>query len=163
MGLGNSMCPWCSENGIWALACHALWLWRNKEIHEDNQLRHIHPWAKVMSNVTNYKLEKHVDVIANDVVHKVGMLISCNPPLEGWIRLNTDGSCKEGNRAGCGGLVRGSEGEWLGSFAKFVGSSSACVAEGWVGLGRFALCPTHLSLLDAADIVRVVIPRLIAL
>jgi ribonuclease HI len=85
----------------------------------------------VKSNVTNYKLAKHVDVIAKAAVQKTEVLISWKPPPVGWVRLNTDGSCKEGNRAGCGGLVRGSEGEWLGGFPKFVGSCSACIAELW--------------------------------
>ncbi|MCH83152.1 ribonuclease H protein [Trifolium medium] len=36
-------------------------------------------------------------------------------------------------RAGCGGAIRfrGSEGEWIGGFAKFVGHSIAFVAELW--------------------------------
>jgi hypothetical protein len=83
----------------------------------------------VKSNVTNHKLAKHVDVIAKAVVQKIEVLISWKPRPEGWVRLNMDGSCKEGNRAGCGGLVRGSEGEWLGGLSKFVGSCSACIAE----------------------------------
>jgi hypothetical protein len=53
-------------------------------------------------------------VIAKAVVQKTEVLISCKLPLQGWVRLNTNGSCKEGNRVLCGGLVRGSEGEWLG-------------------------------------------------
>jgi hypothetical protein len=68
-------------------------------------------------------------VIAKAVVQKTEVLISCKLPLQGWVRLNTNGSCKEGNRVWCGGLVRGSEGEWLGGFSKFVGSCSACIAE----------------------------------
>ncbi|MCI29347.1 hypothetical protein A2U01_0050556 [Trifolium medium] len=44
-------------------------------------------------------------------MHLVRVKDSWKPPPEGWVRLNMDGSCKEGNRAGCGGLVRGSEGE----------------------------------------------------
>jgi hypothetical protein len=33
--------------------------------------------------------------------------------------------------AWCSGLIRGSDGEWLGDFFKFVGSCSVCVAEFW--------------------------------
>jgi hypothetical protein len=32
---------------------------------------------------------------------------------------------------GCGGIVCGSQGEWIGGFAKCVGSCSAFVAEVW--------------------------------
>jgi ribonuclease HI len=35
------------------------------------------------------------------------------------------------NRAGCGGIIRGNQGEWLGGFAKGVGVCSAFVAELW--------------------------------
>ncbi|MCI60412.1 ribonuclease H protein [Trifolium medium] len=43
--------------------------------------------------------------------------------------MNSDGSCKDNGIAGCGGLIRGSDGEWLGDFAKHIGSGSAYVAE----------------------------------
>ncbi|KAK2371494.1 heat shock 70 kDa protein [Trifolium repens] len=33
--------------------------------------------------------------------------------------------------AECGGLIRGSNGKWLGGFSKFVGSCSVCVAKLW--------------------------------
>jgi ribonuclease HI len=85
----------------------------------------------VKSNVTNYKLAKQVDVIAKAIVQKTEVIISWKPLPEVWVRLNTNGSCKEGNRVWCGGLVRGSEGEWLGGFSKFAGSCSACIAELW--------------------------------
>ncbi|MCI93395.1 hypothetical protein A2U01_0114693, partial [Trifolium medium] len=32
-----------------------------------------------------------------------------------------DGSCKVGGIIGCGGVIRGSEGEWLGGSSKFIG------------------------------------------
>jgi hypothetical protein len=40
------------------------------------------------------------------------------------VRLNTDGSSKDNAKAGCGGLIRGSDGEWLGGFSKFIGNCS---------------------------------------
>jgi hypothetical protein len=43
-----------------------------------------------------------------------------------------DLSSKDENKAGCGGLIRGSGGgEWLGGFSKFAGSCSAYIAELW--------------------------------
>ncbi|MCI01168.1 ribonuclease H, partial [Trifolium medium] len=43
------------------------------------------------------------------------------PPSNGWVKLNSDGSCKENGTTGCGGLLRGCGGEWLGGFAKSIG------------------------------------------
>jgi hypothetical protein len=42
------------------------------------------------------------------------VLISWKPPPENWVCLNTDGSSKDENKAGCGGLIHRSGGEWLG-------------------------------------------------
>jgi len=47
----------------------------------------------------------------------------------GWVKINTDGARKEDGRAGCGGILRGSEGEWHGGFSKYVRMCSAYVAE----------------------------------
>jgi ribonuclease HI len=48
-----------------------------------------------------------------------------------FVRVNTDGAYKEHVVAGCGGIIRGSHGEWLGEFSKCVGLCSAFVAELW--------------------------------
>ncbi|KAI9098936.1 hypothetical protein K1719_024703 [Acacia pycnantha] len=52
-------------------------------------------------------------------VSRVEAHISWVAPMEGWVKLNTDGAFKGGNnRAGCGGLIRGSNGRFLVGFAK---------------------------------------------
>jgi ribonuclease HI len=48
-----------------------------------------------------------------------------------WVKLNTDGASKEEGQAGCGGIIRGSDKEWLGGFPKNLGRCSAFVAELW--------------------------------
>ncbi|GAU30840.1 hypothetical protein TSUD_267600 [Trifolium subterraneum] len=57
--------------------------------------------------------------------------INWKPPKENFVKLNTDGACKEGRRAGYGGVIRGNQGEWLGGFFKGVGYCNAFVAELW--------------------------------
>jgi ribonuclease HI len=52
-------------------------------------------------------------------------------PKDNFVKLNTDGACKDQRVAGCSGIVCGSQGEWIGGFAKCVGSCSAFVAEVW--------------------------------
>ncbi|PNX77292.1 ribonuclease H [Trifolium pratense] len=58
-------------------------------------------------------------------------LLGGKPPPDGWVKLNTDGSCRDDGSIGCGGVIRGSAGEWLGGFSKFIGNGNAYVAELW--------------------------------
>jgi hypothetical protein len=55
--------------------------------------------------------------------------VKWTPPRIGWVKLNTNGASKEGKRAGCGAFIRGSDMEWIGGFAKFLGTCNAYVAE----------------------------------
>jgi len=36
----------------------------------------------------------------------------------GWLNLNTNGSSKDNGTSGCGRVLQGFDGEWLGGFAK---------------------------------------------
>jgi ribonuclease HI len=49
----------------------------------------------------------------------------------GWVKLNTDGSCRNGGVIGCEGILKGSDGERLGEFSKFFVKGSAYVAKLW--------------------------------
>jgi hypothetical protein len=54
---------------------------------------------------------------ANQVGDKVVEYIKWQPPNVGWVvQLNTDGASKEGTMAGCGGVIRGENGEWVCGF-----------------------------------------------
>ncbi|MCH81163.1 RNA-directed DNA polymerase (Reverse transcriptase), partial [Trifolium medium] len=75
----------------WAIACHALWTWRNKEEH-------------------NIKF--------------VGVLLMRDGSLLTHAK-------KENNSSGCGGILRGSNAEWCGGFAKGLGACSVMMAELW--------------------------------
>jgi len=55
------------------------------------------------------------------VVHsEVG--VKWDPPNEGWVALNTDGTAR-GNpgQAGAGGVIRGDRGEWIAGFSENLG------------------------------------------
>jgi len=115
---------------FWATACHAIWNWRNKETHNDNYQRPLHAKNIIMSYVNDYHnaIAKSVIVTAQPRhLEEVGWK---EPPI-GWVKINTDGACKDGSIAGCGGLIRGSEGEWLAGFSKFLGKCNAFIAELW--------------------------------
>jgi hypothetical protein len=118
---------WCD---FWATSCHCLWTWRNKEIHDEDfirpyrQFQHI---VKLMGEYSNAVTASDVAAVRN----KCMRLIRWKPPKPLFVLLNTDGAVKENRIAGCGGVIRGDQGEWLGGFAKCVGLCSAFVAELW--------------------------------
>lgn len=59
-----------------------------------------------------------------------GRVIKWSPPGEGWLKLNCDGAVVDfGARAACGGVFRGSGGEFVLGFAKGVEAASITEAE----------------------------------
>jgi hypothetical protein len=56
------------------------------------------------------------------VMERRSVLISVgwHPPPVGWV--NTNGAQKDSNRVACGGNIGGSDGEWIGNLAKYVGN-----------------------------------------
>ncbi|PNY10193.1 ribonuclease H [Trifolium pratense] len=109
-----------------------------KEIHDDNFRRPPQPVSLVAKFVRDYM---HADLIFSKVFrhNKELILIGWKPPPVGWVKLNSDGACKHDGSAGCGRIIRGSDGEWLGGFAKNLGICSAYVAEQWGVYAGFRL------------------------
>jgi len=53
-------------------------------------------------------------------------------PQEGWIKLNSDGACRDlGHIFGCGGIFRDTDGQWIKSYTKKIGACDALHAEMW--------------------------------
>lgn len=66
----------------------------------------------------------------------IGILyVKWEPPPLGVVRLNTNGASKEGDTAGCGGVLRGCNGEWLRGRAS--PSSWVIAALMWPSFGGF--------------------------
>jgi ribonuclease HI len=117
-------------SSFWAMGCYSLWSWRNKEIHEDAFIRPSLPVQHVGRMVLDYhKAMNNSELILDRT--RVVSLIGWSPPKPNFVKLNTDGACKERGLSGCGGIVRGSDGEWIGGFAKCVGLCNAFIAEMW--------------------------------
>ncbi|GLT82219.1 hypothetical protein SLE2022_006230 [Rubroshorea leprosula] len=53
-----------------------------------------------------------------------------HPPEDGFLKLNTDGSLRQGS-ASAGGLIRDSNGNWLHGFLVNIGRATSLVAELW--------------------------------
>ncbi|PNX81608.1 ribonuclease H [Trifolium pratense] len=126
LGRDNNL-SWAS---VWATSCHFLWLWRNRETHGDSRLRPLQPWKLILKWVMQY-FEADVSgiVIANR--QKVEITVTWQCPEDGWLSLNTDGASRGHTSAGCGGLLRNSEGQWLGGFSRNLGRCNAYIAELW--------------------------------
>jgi ribonuclease HI len=119
-----------SWSEFWALCCHCLWTWRNKELYQEDFVRPSRPLPIIMKMVQEYNDAVSSTMVVNSS-DRVEALIRWEPPKVSFIKLNTDGAHKGNHVAGCGGVIRGSHGEWLGGFAKGVGDCSAFVAELW--------------------------------
>jgi hypothetical protein len=103
-------------------------MWHNKEMHDDNYQRPNNPMRQVLRITKDYFISKRVNgcvLVRNNVLHEV----SWKPPAEGMVKLNTDGASKEGKIAGCGGIFRGSDRQWLRGFAKSIGNCNAFIAK----------------------------------
>nr|POF19331.1 putative ribonuclease h protein [Quercus suber] len=51
-------------------------------------------------------------------------------PTPNWYKLNTDeASCGNPRRAGGGGVIRGSAGNWIKGFVRYIGSTTSIIAE----------------------------------
>ncbi|MCH81010.1 ribonuclease H protein [Trifolium medium] len=129
----NNIVQWTGRiawRDCWAFVCHCLWSWRNREQHEDGFLRPYRPVQHIMTLAHNYMQAANSTRAVMERGRSIS-LIAWIPPKTTFVKLNTDGAYKENQVAGCGGVIRGTQGEWLGGFAKHVELCSAFVAELW--------------------------------
>jgi ribonuclease HI len=114
---------------FWAMGCHLAWIWRNKERYDEDFIRPIKQTEFVRQRLDSYKVADRV-MQASCYQPRSTVDIGWKPPIAGWVCLNIDGACNNGI-IGCGGVIRGNEGEWLHGFSKFIGRGDAYIAELW--------------------------------
>jgi ribonuclease HI len=147
-------------NVFWAMACYLLWTWRNKELHVEGYMRPNRPVQQVRKMMIEYTQAMQNNNIVVNRSYSASM-IGWVPPKDGFVKLNTDGASKNMQQAGCGGIVRGSQGEWIRGYAKSVGMCNAFVAELWgvleglrivknMGFRKVELC------IDSQSVVQVI-------
>lgn len=103
-------------------------MWRNRELHDDAFIRPPRPAYHVLNFIKEYYQASMENIIITRIPREVHM-IGWIPLANGRVKLNTDEACKEGITAGCGGVIRDSNGRWCGGFANYGCSRSAFVAE----------------------------------
>ncbi|GAU15126.1 hypothetical protein TSUD_08640 [Trifolium subterraneum] len=63
----------------WAIACHALWTWRNKEEHNDMCTRPFNPHMHIMKLMTDYAMVEQVNYNVVPVTRVMGQVGWCPP------------------------------------------------------------------------------------
>jgi ribonuclease HI len=83
-------------------------------------------------------------------------------PQEGWIKLNSDGACKDrGKIAGCGSLFRDSDGRRIKGYTKKIGACDALHAKMWgLYLGLNMVLREHFSHLIVESDSKILIDRI---
>lgn len=114
---------------LWAMTCHAAWMQRNKEKHEERFLRPARQDVAIRRMLEHVSVDEEV-IQVNNRKQQVSIQVGWQSPKEGWVCLNMDGGCRNGV-IGCGGVIKGSEGEWLTVFSKLVIRWDAQEAELW--------------------------------
>ncbi|RYR24105.1 hypothetical protein Ahy_B02g057597 isoform A [Arachis hypogaea] len=109
---------------------NALWDWRNREVHDQGYTRPPNPHREIEKKVKEIREAFDRRMKERIIKQKEERQIKWNPPPQGWITLNTDGS-RQNNKAGCGGILRNEDGKWVGGFSYYIGDCTAYRAELW--------------------------------
>ncbi|XP_061371034.1 uncharacterized protein LOC133313656 [Gastrolobium bilobum] len=130
LNLNINSCSGKDWRDVFFVVCNSLWIWRNKEIHEEGYKRPVDP---------SIPLAAHIEEIRCSFVHRSREVLSIpalikpekwTAPNHGYFKLNVDGAVN-GGQAACGGLIRGRNGDWIDGFSIFLGSCSPLMAELW--------------------------------
>lgn len=123
--------------GSWSIffgvACWLLWKWRNKKIFDPNfvmpsdPLKVVEWWVGMILRAYEKEGKGRMSGAGNEEIH-----IRWWPPERDWVKVNTDATFdKDTGLMACGGLVRDSDGRWLGGFSKNLSKGSIFEAEIW--------------------------------
>ena len=110
---------------VFPFAIWELWKHRNKVTFENNPLN-----PNLCRPSINQAMEYYFCMgKIRDQRHMVVIAVSWEKPPPNWYKLNTD-EASRGNprRAGGGGVIRGSAGNWIRGFARCIGSTTSIIA-----------------------------------
>ena len=118
----------------------AIWLlWKNRnDVAFKNHGVQSNVYEKVLFNALEFQ---HCVLIPKISGSKRVVQIRWDKPQSGWFCLNTDGfALGSSGKAGCGGLIRNDQGEWVGGFSRRLGCISSFTAELWGLRDGLILC-----------------------
>lgn len=106
------------------MGCHNLWMWRNKEVHNDSFQSPYFPFAKIIQHIEEYD-----NVMTNSNIDRcygrTKVRVSWKPPSQDWEKLNTYGARRNDGATCIWSIIRDMEGKSVGGLAKNVGIYSA--------------------------------------
>ncbi|GAU30112.1 hypothetical protein TSUD_295930 [Trifolium subterraneum] len=106
-----------------------LWTWRNKEIFEEG-FQHPTDLTYVILKMAK-EIDNCLHNMWSDNQHET-IFIGWRKPREGWVKLNCDGSQNDRlGLAGCGGLLRNSDDNWLKGYSRKLENCDALHAKMW--------------------------------
>jgi len=76
-----------------------------KRILLDQQIR-----IRLCVRIRDYQLAIQANKVILEMPRSV-VLVGWKPPAEGWVKFHTNGACSSNGVAGCGGIIRGCDGE----------------------------------------------------
>ena len=131
--------PW---NITFSFAVWCIWISRNMAVF-NGKIVNQNLSTEIMNQVLEFIYCVHSP---RNPVRKLNRGIRWERPPLGWMKLNTDGSWLGGaDRAGCGGIVRDDQGEWVAGFSRHIGSTNSFTAELW-GLREGLLLCCNLNI-----------------
>lgn len=91
---------WCN---IWAISCHSLWSWRNKEVHDISFVRPVLMKEVIEDKVLQYN---KVMLVQNKVMDNCQekLLVQWIAPKYAFVKLNVDGARDSNGVVGYGGI-----------------------------------------------------------
>ncbi|KAL4313838.1 hypothetical protein AHAS_Ahas15G0025100 [Arachis hypogaea] len=107
-----------------------LWRWRNCEIFSPPFRRPIDTIATIFQTTNSINEAFKKEELFCQKKRRVEIEVAWKPPVEGWIKFNSDGVSNE-KGSGCGGLARDHWGRWVAGFMANLGTCSAFQAELW--------------------------------
>ncbi|XP_019162021.1 PREDICTED: uncharacterized protein LOC109158590 [Ipomoea nil] len=109
------------------------WRWRNDRVFEGKctDTHRKRQWIKDQDREIRDAVTKRWSPILRGNGQNKKVFV-WDKPADGWIKLNVDGCCKgREKRAGCGGVLRDTQGNWRRGFSHNIGACEAKEAEAW--------------------------------
>ncbi|KAK3193441.1 hypothetical protein Dsin_024751 [Dipteronia sinensis] len=114
---------------LFAVSLWFIWKWRCKEIFDPNFRFPPYPGLIIKRFLDNWLNANYAD---SKKVDLNPCYIAWSPPLEGWVKLNVDGSLNPNSGSiAAGGVIRDHKKNWLCGFAVKRGIGSVVEAELW--------------------------------
>lgn len=118
-------------------------MWRNKEVQEEEFLLPAQPWRVISQQIGQYRHAVDMAIDGKENRYR-SVTIQWEAASQGWVIINTDRASKQvGGKAGCGGLCRTHDGQWICGFSCNLGSCTAFIIEIWGVLEGLKLAAVH--------------------